>query len=97
MKHILQDDFTVGELFYCLIQDIEDYLMRNEDEDIYFVLAQLDALKEKYDLQKFDQRHLSVLISNVDYLRQKSKKDEKYLPFYKDIKVILKRVQNEIK
>ena len=51
----MNEHMTTGELFYCLIQDIEDYTMRNENETLDNVVLQLDKIKEHYDNQILDE------------------------------------------
>ena len=51
----MNEHMTTGELFYCLIEDIEDYTMRNESETLDNVVLQLDKIKEHYDNQILDE------------------------------------------
>ena len=51
----MNEHMTTGELFYCLIEDIEDYTMRNENETLDNVVLQLDKIKEHYDNQILDE------------------------------------------
>lgn len=52
---VMNEHMTTGELFYCLIEDIEDYTMRNESETLDNVVLQLDKIKEHYDNQILDE------------------------------------------
>ena len=51
----MNEHMTTGELFYCLIEDIEDYTMRHESETLDNVVLQLDKIKEHYDNQILDE------------------------------------------
>lgn len=46
------EDLTMGERLYCVIQDLEDYIMHNnleQDKELDFICRQLDTIKEIYD------------------------------------------------
>lgn len=51
----MNEHMTTGELFYCLIEDIEDYTMKHESETLDNVVLQLDKIKEHYDNQILDE------------------------------------------
>lgn len=46
------EDLTMGERLYCVIQDLEDYIMHNnleQDKELDFICRQLNTIKEIYD------------------------------------------------
>jgi hypothetical protein len=46
------EDLTIGERLYCVIQDLEDYIMHNnleQDKELDFICRQLNTIKEIYD------------------------------------------------
>ena len=48
----IKEDLTMGERLYCVIQDLEDYIMHNnleQDKELDFIWRQLDTIKEIYD------------------------------------------------
>ena len=88
----MNEHMTVAELFYCLIQDIEDYTMRNEDEGLDYIVELLDDVKEHWDKKSFGRLELTKLVSVTDYLEARH-----FEQFYEDSKALLERVRNEIK
>lgn len=48
----IKEDLTMGERLYCVIQDLEDYIMHNnleQDKELDFICRQLNTIKEIYD------------------------------------------------
>jgi hypothetical protein len=48
----IKEDLTMGERLYCVIEDVEDYIMHNnleQDKELEFILSQLETIKEIYD------------------------------------------------
>lgn len=47
-----RDNLSLSERLYCVIQDIEDYVQKNnleEDQELDSILNQLNTIKEIYD------------------------------------------------
>lgn len=47
-----EDNLSLGERLYCVIQDVEEYIQHNnleQDEELDFILKQLETIKEKID------------------------------------------------
>ena len=96
----MNDEFTVGELFYCLIEDIEDYTMHESNEDLDDMLKTLEAVKEKQDSEKLDSNDVNVLTIVEQYFEDN--KDDtpcfgnlNFKQFAEDLNVILERVKKE--
>ena len=98
----MNEHLTVGELFYCLIEDIEDYTMHESNEELDDMLQTLEAVKEKYDKEKLDTDDVNVLNIIKQYFED-NKEDTlcfdnlNFKQFVEDLNVILERIQNEIK
>lgn len=87
----MADEFTVGELFYCLIQDIEDYTMLHDDNQ-----KELDIITEKLCNIKTVWDTGSLLYeNNIKQLEDICKQfdDFGYSQFAADLNVILERVR----
>lgn len=87
----MADEFTVGELFYCLIQDIEDYTMLHDDNQ-----KELDIITEKLCNIKtvWDTGNL-LYENNIKQLEEICEYFDKfkYYQFAEDLNVILERVR----
>jgi len=47
-----RNNMSMGERLYCVIEDVEDYIMHNnleQDKELEFILSQLETIKEIYD------------------------------------------------
>lgn len=92
------DKFTTNELFYCLVQDIEDYTMHESNEELDDMLQTLEAVKGKYDNEKLDTDDINVLNIIKQYFED-NKEDTpcfdnlNFKQFAEDLNVILERVR----
>lgn len=90
----MNEHMTTGELFYCLIEDIEDYTMRHDDniEELDNIVMRLDEIKKSYDLYR-------IMYRNIDELKYiKSRFDELgYEQFSTDLEEIIERFKRDIK
>lgn len=91
------DKFTTNELFYCLVQDIEDYTMHESNEELEDLLQTLEAVKEKYDNEKLDTDDLNVLNIIKQYFEDNAEDvlcfdNLNFKQFAQDLNVILERV-----
>lgn len=84
----MNDDFTIDELFYCLIQDIEDYLMRADKEKLQSIVNILTDLKEKHSEDKFGKEEKQKMKSVVKDLKSLNIEE-----FYEDAQVIMEQLQ----
>ena len=87
----MNEHMTTGELFYCLIEDVEDYTMRHEDniEELDNIVIRLDEIKKSYDLYR-------IMYGNIDELKDiKSRFDELgYEQFSIDLQEIISRLES---
>lgn len=85
------DEFTISELFYCLLQDIEDLTMNNPHE--------LDKIVEILD--EINLKELSEKLTEEDKSKLKDIRWELeckgYEQFAEDLSVIIERINHEIK
>lgn len=85
------DELTIGELFYCLIQDIEDQYTMHGPHELDEVVECLDKIKEAYDkdsLTKDDIAKLNLMESAFIL--------KGYEQFAEDLNVIIERIENEL-
>ena len=89
----MNEHMTTGELFYCLIEDIEDYTMRHNDniEELDNIVIRLDEIKKSYDLYR-------IMYRNIDELEAiKSRFDELgYKQFSEDLEEIIERFKETV-
>lgn len=86
----MADEFTTGELFYCLIQDIEDYTMLHDNcEALDIITEKLDKIKDTWDkgelLSQDEIKQLEEICEHFDKF--------KYYQFAEDLNIILERVR----
>ena len=92
------DKFTTNELFYCLVQDIEDYTMHESNEELEDLLQTLEAVKEKYDNEKLDTDDVNVLNIIKQYFEDNAEDalcfdNLNFKQFSQDLNIILERVR----
>ena len=84
----MADEFTIGELMYCLLQDIQDYLMYYDNDDLDDIVEKLDDIKTHYDsdtLTQLDVARLEMIQTYFDH--------EGFNQFALDTNEIIKRLQ----
>ena len=86
----MNEHMTVAELFYCLIQDIEDYTMTHDNcESLDIIVEKLCNIKTVWDtgelLYENNIKQLEEICEHFDKF--------KYYQFAEDLNVILERVR----
>lgn len=81
---------TVVNLFYCLIQDIEDYTMTHDNcESLHIIVEKLCNIKTVWDIDEI------LYENNIKQLEEICEHFSKfkYYQFAKDLNAILERVR----